>query len=315
MKKISLAILLTLTLILANAGTTYAATNNQANPGLCPLLDVVTYPGQNCTPLQIIGDSSGTVACGNGSAIAAPGSSAVAALYIAGLSGYGYDCYGTSAGSGNIICTEDSSCRTMNRDTTCLASAYQSFSCASCKTGYGDCNLDGLACEVQFNVTNYSAGANNNYLNCTTAQCDTNYYDCDASGAGAGNGCEQQNSVACTDSFGNSGTISCTVNAGGSCTNGVSNYNCTCNVAPINFLTGVNTSYGSTTPLLQGTQTGTGSLAQFGNGTTRNLFSILNDGSVFLNTITAPAAPTNLLYNVGGSLFWNGSPIVSGATS
>lgn len=315
MKKNLITILLASTLIFISAGGVRAATNYQANPGLCPSSDTTIFPGQNCAPLQIIGDSSGTVVCGSGSGITAPGSSAIATLYTAGLSGYGYNCYGTSAGSGNIICTEDSSCRTMNRDTTCTASSYQSFSCTNCKTGYGDCNLDGLACEVQFGVTNYPAGSNNNYLNCTTAQCDTNYYDCDASGAGAGNGCEQQNNIACTDSFGNPGTISCTANAGGSCTNGVANYNCTCNVAPINFLTGVNTTYGSTTPLLQGTQTGTGPLAQFGNSITNNLFSILNDGSVFLSQITAPAVTTDLLYNVGGNLFWDGTQINLGSVN
>lgn len=300
-----------------------AATQWVNNPSSCNVSDPTNFPGQNCSPDKICGDSSGIAQCYNTASLLPPAVSATSnTLYSASYPNGGYiiNCYATADAaapfcdnSGAYWCNRSNTCYTTQlRDTICTANTWGTATCGACRTGYGDCNLDGGVCEVQFNVTNYPTGTNNHYgVSCLVEEvrCDSGYYDCDASGVAAGNGCEALRAGACTTGGGLSGTWSCSVDAGGSCTDGGSNYNCVCVPPKQYFETGTKAQYLTADPLLWGVQFGTGRLIQFGNSSNEELFAVNNDGSVELAQITAPSTTTNKLYNVAGSLYWNGTMI------
>ncbi len=237
------------------------------------------FPGQKCSGgLDICGyvtTTTGDVAqCYDTSTMADPSSPATSNTQYSGVLGGGFvlNCFAAADGAapfcdngGAWLCNRASACyTTKQRDTVCAAPAgdVSAYSCGSCRTGYQDCAGDD-ACEVQTGVTNYPTGANNNYAASCTAQCDTGYLDCDASGAGSGNGCEIQDGAACTV-----GSISGTYDG------------CTCVPHKNYFETGTNTSYGTADPLLWGTQYGTGKLVSF-NDDTRERFAVFNDGLLF----------------------------------
>jgi hypothetical protein len=310
------------------SGVVSAATQWVSNPATCNMLDATNFPGQNCDPERICGDSSGIAQCYNTATLLPPAISATSnTLYSASYPNGGYilNCYATKDSAapfcdnnGAYWCNRSNTCyTTQQRDTTCTANTWATATCGSCRTGYGDCNLDGGVCEVQFNVTNYPTGGNNHYgttCNIGDVRCDTGYYDCDATGVAVGNGCEALRSGTCTTGGGLTGTWSCSVDAGGSCTDGGSNYTCTCVPPKQYFETGTKAQYGTSDPLLWGVQFGAGRLIQFGNSSNEQLFAVNNDGSVELASITAPATTTNKLYNVAGSLYWNGVMIGAGAS-
>lgn len=302
----TLTLVFTMSLLVINSVVPALAQYWVSNPSLCPFLDGVVYPGVNCYPNNICGDNAGTPQCSATSGITAPvGASASSTRYsTAHTGGYILNCYATMDSgapycdnNGNAWCNADTSCLGINRLTTCTATTWYAFTCGPCVTGYNYCDgsyTDADGCEIQTNVTPYPGEANAVYNATCNPACATGYNDCDADLGTAGNGCEIQDGSSC----GLNGTYS----------------GCTCNENTMYFETGVNAQYSTVNPLLQGTQYGSGPLAQLGTNTTPNLFSILNDGSVFLAQITAPVVTTDLLYNVGGNLFWNGSPIVSGST-
>ena len=227
-------------------------------------------------------------------------------------SGY-QDCDASGIGAGN-------GCEVQTNVTDLLGGANNHYGAAcsdQCDTNYLDCDAGGIGvgngCEV---LDNAVCGTNATVNGCSAGgancMCDANYYDCDASGTNAGSGCEVLDGGACT--VGSlSGTWSCSANAGGTCSNGGSNYDCTCDVASLYFETGVNTEYSTANPLLWGTQHGSGDLIQFGNSSTADLFSVNNDGALELAQITAPGTTTNKLYNVAGGLYFNGT-LIGGAT-
>lgn len=314
-------------LTLGSIGT-FGAANWQPSPSFCPSTDPSSFPGQNCTPVNICGDNTGTAQCFNTSTLTPPNTNTTSTSttqYRAGSGGYVINCNATVDGAapycdngGNFWCNPDTSCfgGGNNRETICNANLWSSsggsFSCGGCLPTHLDCGGD-TRCEIQKNATDYPTGGNNHYgdscLN-TDAKCDTNYFDCDASGITAGNGCEQRSGTACTQG-GLAGTIQCTLNAGGMCTNGTNNYTCTCSVPKQYFETGTLTTYSTTDPLLWGQQFGSGPLIQFGNGTTDDLFILNNDGSIQIADIVAPTDATNRLYSIGGNLYWNGGIIGS----
>jgi len=292
----------------AFAGQVMAATQWVSDPGTCSINDPTNFPGQNCSPVRICGDSSGIAQCYDTTTLLPPAVSATSnTLYSASYPNGGYltNCYATKDSAAPYCdnnqaywCNRSTTCYTTQaRDTVCTANTWNTATCGSCRTGFGDCNLDGGVCEIQYGTTNYPTGANNNYLNCTTAQCDTGYLDCDAGGIDVGNGCEIQDGSTCTLG-GLTGTWS----------------GCTCTVAKQYFETGTEAQYATTDPLLWGVQFGAGPLITFGNSTDPALFVVENDGSVNLAAISAPGVTTNKLYNIAGSLYWNGVMIGAGAS-
>jgi hypothetical protein len=177
-----------------------------ADPVTCSISDPTSFPGQNCSPVRICGSSSGIAQCYNTTTLLPPAVSATSntsysATYPNG--GYLTNCYAVKDSTapycdnnGSYWCNLSTNCyTTQRRDTVCTANTWNTATCGSCRTGFGDCNADAGVCEIQYGTTNYPTGANNNYLNCTTAQCDTGYLDCDAGGIAVGNGCEIQNEI------------------------------------------------------------------------------------------------------------------------
>ncbi len=310
-----------------------AAVNWVANPASCPQSDPANFPGQNCAPNNMCGDSSGIAQCYNTGSISAPGVSANSSvLYASALTGgYVINCFTASdSGSpycdnnGAAWCNRDASCYGggNNRLTTCLAGtwAYEgasSYTCGDCLTTHLDCTGD-TKCEVQKNTTTYPTGGNNHYgTTCDVAdvRCNTSYYDCDASGVTLGNGCEAYRAGACTGVGGLAGTWSCSVDAGGTCTDGGSNYTCTCVTPKCPFESATLCQYFSSDPLLWGKQLGSGELIRMGNTAKEDAFVVNNDGSIRMATTSAPGVTTNSLYNVGGDLYWDGTLIGAGASS
>jgi len=223
-------------------GFAQAATQWVNNPASCNIVDEANFPGQNCIPENICGDNAGIAQCYNTASLLPPAISATSnTLYSASYPNGGYilNCYAAQDSAepfcdnnGSYWCNRSNTCyTTQQRDTVCTANTWATATCGACRTGYGDCNGDAGVCEVQYNVTNYIAGTNNHYgVSCLLAdvRCDSGYYDCDASGVGAGNGCEELRSGACTTGGGLAGTWACSVDAGGICTDGASNYTCVC---------------------------------------------------------------------------------------
>ncbi len=310
-----------------------AAVNWVANPASCPQSDPANFPGQNCAPNNMCGDSSGIAQCYNTGSISAPAVSANSSVLYASALGGGYviNCFAVSdAGipycdnNGAAWCNRDASCfgGGNNRLTTCLSGtwAYQgasAFTCGDCLSTHLDCTGD-TKCEVQKNVTTYPTGGNNHYgttCNSADVRCNTNYYDCDATGVTVGNGCEAYRAGACTAAGGLPGTWSCAVDAGGTCTDGGSNYTCTCVTPKCPFESATLCQYFSADPLLWGKQLGSGELIRMGNSVKEDAFVVENDGSIRMATTSAPGDTTGLLYNVGGDLYWDGTLIGVGASS
>ncbi|GEM_PF-1079654 len=310
-----------------------AAANWVANPASCPQSDQANFPGQNCAPNNMCGDTSGIAQCYNTASISAPAVSIDSATLYASLVGGGYviNCFATSdAGTpfcdnnGAAWCNRDASCYGggNNRLTTCLAGHWASegasaYTCGDCLSTHLDCTGDSK-CETQKNVTAYPTGGNNHYGNtCNSAdvRCNANYYDCDATGVTVGNGCEAYRSGACIGEGNLTGTWSCVVDAGGTCTDGGSNYTCVCVTPKCPFESATLCQYFSSDPLLWGKQLGSGELIRMGNSSKENAFVVENDGSIRMATTSAPGDTTGLLYNVNGDLYWDGTLIGVGASS
>ncbi|MBU0546095.1 hypothetical protein KKA13_02470, partial [Patescibacteria group bacterium] len=302
-------------LALALAGSLFfvshasAATQWVTNPASCNHTDAVVFPGQNCVvPTNICGDwaGGGVAQCYNTGGLAAPGSSAVTAVYNGALTAGGYvvNCYAVAdAGApycdngGNFWCNSDSSCYGQNRTTTCAAGkfAYEvgAFSCGDCKVNYGDCDLGGDTCEINFGVTASSTHANTTYATCNTTQCSSGYIDCNGSGDGSdGDGCEIQNGGSCTVS-GLPGSY----------------VGCACTLPKKFFETNTEALYATSGPFLWGRNYGFGDLIKFGNVSSTDIFTVSNDGRVYLATTTPTGDTSSRLYNVGGDLYWNGVAI------
>lgn len=318
-------IVTTLALALGLVAQAQAATRWVSNPSSCPQSDPTNFPGQNCTPQNMCGDTSGVAQCFNTAGISAPAGSVLSTTQHTAAYGGGYviNCFAVSDAAsplcdnnGSAWCNTDPSCfgGGNNRQTQCTGGTWASagagaFSCGACLTTHLDCGGD-TKCEVQKNTTNYGTGSNNHYgTSCLLAdvRCDTNYFDCDASGAGAGNGCEALRSGACTGAGGLAGTWSCSVNAGGTCSDGGTNYSCVCATPQCPFESAELCQYFSNDPLLWGIQLGTGNLISMGNSTNDETFVVHNDGSISMATTTAPAITDNTLYNIDGDLYWNGT--------
>jgi len=307
--------------------TAYAAVvdSYKGNPALCPATDATSFPGQNCTPQNICGYSTDAgndyAQCYSTSALTPSGSGnsgiGVSSKLLSGVQGgYILNCNVAADAaapycdnSGSFWCNADTTCLTNKVVTTCTSAKWATdsggtatdgaFTCATapdnddtnCLSGYISCDGNTAACEVTKNSTNYPTGANNHYgTSClaAAARCDTGYLDCDSTTVTVGNGCEaaRTNGGACTNGTA-PGVWSCTTDVGGSCTDGDTNYTCTCNSSQ-HFITGTEATDSTSDPLLWGTQEGSGRIAALGNSTGEK-FVIDNLGNIGVG-ITVPTA-------------------------
>lgn len=302
------------------------------DPNNCPQNYYTLWPGVNLYPQNICGVDpipapNGTPQPYYTNTLVKASSNASSASQLSASFGGGYlvNCFADidlaapyCDNNGTYWCNSDPSCLSQNRTTTCLlnkwASESSAFSCGDCDSTHLDCNGDAGVCEITKNVSNYPTGTNNHYgntCNAIDARCDTNYYDCNSTGVTVGDGCEVLRSGSCTISPGLTGTWSCVVDAGGSCTNGGSNYTCTC-VPPIsNFQTGIESMYSTTSPLLWGKQFGTGDLISFSNATSSNIFVVKNDASVFMSS-TLATTTDKYFYRYDGDLYWGDEKLNTG---
>ncbi|HRY36854.1 MAG TPA: hypothetical protein P5230_03200 [Candidatus Magasanikbacteria bacterium] len=278
------------------------------NPALCPATSP-SFPGQNCTPQNICGDLSGTAQCFTTAGLIPPSVSSTSNVnYSSSFSGgYLINCFATDDGAGarcdnngNFWCDRNETCYgTNHKETVCTENVWGTSACGNnCISGYQDCDATPSVCEVQTNSTNCSVGANNNIGASCTCQCDTNYVDCNASGPGAGDGCEV-----------NVGVTTCT-GAGG--LQGVYNGSCQCIIATSTFVTGIEAIFATTSPLLWGRQYGEGDLINFGNATSSNIFIVKNDGTVFMTSTSATSSAPNQFYNYNGDLYWGETKLNTG---
>jgi len=149
------------------------------NPVNCPSSNQTEFPGQNCAPEDICGDSSGTAQCFDTSTISAPSSTATSNTDQDGGSfgfdgGYLVNCFVTADAEapfcdngGSFFCDRNSTCfSTQSRDTTCTANVFGQSTCGSCRSGFNDCNADGGVCEIQNGA---SCGTNAEFNGCDGA--------------------------------------------------------------------------------------------------------------------------------------------------
>lgn len=260
------------------------------DPTDCP----VEYNSVSCTGGELqcgIDSGSGGPYCYDMSSISPPGSSeTTTSNNIGGFDGgFLLNCEDTSQGSepycfpSSNDCDRASLCYdTRKRQTTCTADQWNDYSCGSCRSGYNDCDADGLVCEIQNGA---SCGTNGQYSGCDGSsgdcECKNNYYDCDASGAGSGDGCEILDGGSCSVGA-LSGTYDCSVGAG-ACYNdeGGTEYDCTCVVDTSYFETGVEVEYSTSASqsFLWGTDYGSGNLLEL-NNTNYGIFAINSSGCI-----------------------------------
>ena len=211
-----------------------------------PSSDATNFPGQNCFPEVICGDSGGTAICISNSSLSAPASTATSNTdYSSSFDGgYIINAYATADGtspqcdnSGSFWCDRNSSCYTaQHRDTICTANVFAQSTCGSCRTNYLDCNSDGGDCEIQVGGTcgsgtgTYSSTCAGSVGNCTSSlslDCNDDDSDSNAATCNGADGCEILIGGSCSV-----GTLSGTYSS--TCTGSVG----TCVVTKSNFETG-----------------------------------------------------------------------------
>lgn len=194
------------------------------NPANCPITNATVFPGQDCSPNKICGDSSTIAQCYDTSTISAPGSMTTSntdqdsggCRDATCDGGYILNCFATADStdpkcdnSGNLWCDRNSTCYTTKvRDTNCTASLFGASVCGNCRTGYQDCTGNDV-CEVTTGTTNYPTGANNNYGSGCSCACDSGYGDCDSGGCSLTDGCETQFGTTSCASGANNNIPSC----------------------------------------------------------------------------------------------------------
>lgn len=205
-----------------------SAQNWVADPVDCPSLDGSEFPGQDCTPEDICGDSSGTAQCYDTSTMSPPGgsTSTSSGSYGSFDGGYVINCYASADASapfcdnsGNAWCDRMDSCYNVGRQTTCTGGAWNTATCsATCRTDGNDhfycdgSSTDGDGCEHRVgdncgastgdldpSETCYSASAGNctNYIT-GNIDCDNDDSDNNINTCNGANGCEINPGSSCT---------------------------------------------------------------------------------------------------------------------
>jgi hypothetical protein len=282
-------LLLLVWLILVVIGTS-AANYWVSDPANCPVTNGTNFPGQSCSPTKICGDSSGIAQCYNTSTISAPaGTVTSSTLWTSGFGGgYLLNCFATvdasepyCDNSGSEWCNRDSSCYTVHRLTSCTGSAWLTFTCGLCVTGYEYCDgsyVDPDGCEVQTGVTAYPGEANANYNSTCGPSCNSGYLDCNGDLGTGGNGCEVQNGGACSV-----GSVTGTY------------LGCSCTLNKVPFVTANHTVYASDNEtFLWGTNYGSAALVNITNGNTNVSFYVDNETGVHASEFYGDLACNNI---------------------
>jgi hypothetical protein len=152
-KMILMAVIICAGLLLAK--NVFSATYWVNDPNNCPNV----YDGVNCASEIVCGING--VACFNPASLLPPSSPANSVTQYTGSFGAGYilNCLADrdSASpycdnSSAMWCNASTTCTSYNRFTTCAADKWAgdsgAASCGNCRSGYHDCNADGLTCEI-----------------------------------------------------------------------------------------------------------------------------------------------------------------------
>lgn len=144
------------------------ATYYVKDPVDCP----VTYSGQSCSPVEICGITGGIAQCYDTPSIFTPVTyePEYQSQVSSGLDpGYVMDCHsydGISPYCDTWKCSVNSTCQnTYKRVTQCASTT--ATSCGLCRSGYYDCNGDGLECEIQNGATCYVGSLQGTYSGCS----------------------------------------------------------------------------------------------------------------------------------------------------
>ncbi len=301
-----------------------------SDPALCPQSFESLWPGVDAQPQRICGvnpdpSPNGTMQPYDTWVLTPPVITAISVANHAASTTGGYliNCFASTVGrsepycsnNGNFWCNRSPVCfnSPTNKETICTANQWAQSTCGGCITGYGNCNSNPTTCEVQFNTTAYPTGINNRYgVDCSSSnvRCMANWYKCEVGNDIAVDGCETRHGNSCSAGGGLTGVWNC-VAGGGTCTDGISPYTCTC-VPPIsNFQTGIESMYSTTSPLLWGKQFGTGDLISFSNATSSNIFVVKNDASIFMSS-TLATTTDKYFYNYNGDLYWGDEKLNTG---
>lgn len=185
------------------------------NPSSCPSSDGTNFPGQNCAPQNICGDSSGTAQCYTTSTLVAPsslGTSTTDQDSNTSSAGWIVNCYATADASepfcdnsGAFWCDRNATCQAKHTQTNCTASVFAQAVCGNCISPYFACDgsvSDSDGCEIQgtsscgsatgtiienqcFSATAGNCTRSSDYLDCDNNDADDNQLTCNS-----GNGCE-----------------------------------------------------------------------------------------------------------------------------
>lgn len=199
------------------------ATNYVIDPNNCPSSDGTNFPGQNCAPEDICGDSSGTAQCYDTSTIGTPGSTDTTySTNVAGFDGgWIMDCYIATSSSepfcfnDGLVCDRNSTCfSTRHVRTQCDSGAYGASQCTgTCGGTYFACDgstTDADGCEIEGGVSCgsgtgtiqedecFSASAGNCTATSGNNDCDDDDSDGNENTCNGANGCEITDGDSCT---------------------------------------------------------------------------------------------------------------------
>jgi len=295
--KNKLMLLLIVFLIPLVSSATYYVTD----PDNCPSSDGTNFPGQNCAPQDICGDSSGIAQCYDTSTISAP----VGSSTTTGTGGTDYSCSDATCSGGFItncyasidsgapycdnngafLVDRNATCYNKHTQTTATGEVFAASTCsATCTTNYFQCDgstTDADGCEINAGascgagtgtiVLNqcYSASAGN-CTSSTRLDCNNDDSDSNSATCNGADGCEILIGGACT--VGSlSGTYASTCSGGA----GV------CQVSKSYFQTGTNVAYQTSgaEQFLWGTDYGTGNLINM-NNTNFGIWSLNASGCI-----------------------------------
>jgi len=180
------------------------------DPADCPSLDAGEFPGQDCTPEDICGDSSGTAQCYDTSLLTAPSPTTTYSNNFAGFNQGGFlvNCFVTAdAGSpfcdnsGNFWCERNetfylsyvrlTNCTDfgVSEIGNCNTGAYNCFGDIACEaTSTSNCNATTIP-NTRYTVATCFTNTTEIPVGTSTCVCDPGHFECDG-GIDDADGCE-----------------------------------------------------------------------------------------------------------------------------